>query len=76
MNTFLDYLTVLGVAVLLALPSLVGQARERRIDRELALPRRDGDPDRETGPAPLPPARTPMSRRDRTRHPAMARTAR
>ncbi|MEV6790960.1 hypothetical protein AB0M87_02955 [Streptomyces sp. NPDC051320] len=44
MNTFLSYLTVLAVFVLLALPSLVGQAQERRIDRELAQRPPDPEP--------------------------------
>ncbi|WP_328536779.1 hypothetical protein [Streptomyces sp. NBC_00344] len=45
MNTFLDYLTVIAVFVLIALPSLVGHAHERRIDRQLAR-----DPGRESVP--------------------------
>ncbi|MFD3548605.1 hypothetical protein ACFWUW_23895 [Streptomyces sp. NPDC058655] len=36
MNTFLDYLTVLAVAALLAGPALHGALRDRRTDRELA----------------------------------------
>ncbi|MEU9144450.1 hypothetical protein [Streptomyces sp. NPDC048349] len=35
MSTFLNYLTVLALAVLLLGPSLYGMARERRIDRQL-----------------------------------------
>ncbi|MFI5802329.1 hypothetical protein [Streptomyces sp. NPDC051561] len=35
MNTFLDYLTVALVFVLIALPSLLGHARDLRIDRQL-----------------------------------------
>lgn len=44
MDTFLDYLTVLAVFVILALPSLIWHARERRIDRQLA--QRRGIPNR------------------------------
>lgn len=36
MSTFLDYLTVTAVFVILALPSLGWHAHERRIDRQLA----------------------------------------
>ncbi|WP_405777344.1 hypothetical protein [Streptomyces sp. NBC_00859] len=36
MSTFLNYLTVAAVFLLLALPSLIWHARERRIDRQLA----------------------------------------
>lgn len=35
MNTFLGYVTVLTVFLLLAAPSLVGYVHDRRIDREL-----------------------------------------
>lgn len=35
METFLNYLTVLSVFALLTLPSFIGHARERRIDRQL-----------------------------------------
>ncbi|MFI9581468.1 hypothetical protein ACIHCQ_06400 [Streptomyces sp. NPDC052236] len=35
MNTFLSYLVVLALAVLVLLPSLVGHARDRAIDRQL-----------------------------------------
>ncbi|MET7619515.1 hypothetical protein [Streptomyces sp. NPDC005408] len=35
MNTFLDYLFVIALMGLILLPALVGQARERIIDREL-----------------------------------------
>ncbi|WP_327295325.1 MULTISPECIES: hypothetical protein [unclassified Streptomyces] len=55
MNTFLDYLTVLAVFVILALPSLIWHAYERRIDRELARRGPAGGTDREAAPAPLPP---------------------
>ncbi|WP_328331277.1 MULTISPECIES: hypothetical protein [unclassified Streptomyces] len=44
MNTFLDYLTVLAVFVILALPSLIWHAYERRIDRQLAQRRPDPGP--------------------------------
>ncbi|MCX4723871.1 hypothetical protein ACIPW9_07485 [Streptomyces sp. NPDC090052] len=54
MDTFLDYLTVLAVFVILALPSLIWHARERRIDRQLA--QRRGDPE------PGAPAREPEGR--------------
>ncbi|MGW6950642.1 hypothetical protein [Streptomyces xanthophaeus] len=40
MSTFLDYLTVLAVAALLAGPALHGVLRERRIDREIQAARR------------------------------------
>ncbi|GAA1351849.1 hypothetical protein [Streptomyces beijiangensis] len=36
MDTFLNYLTVIAVFVLIALPSLVGVAHDRRIDRQIA----------------------------------------
>ncbi|WP_329122586.1 hypothetical protein [Streptomyces sp. NBC_01465] len=36
MDNFLNYLTVIAVFVLIALPSLVGVARDRRIDRQIA----------------------------------------
>ncbi|MFD0550491.1 hypothetical protein ACFQ0X_15820 [Streptomyces rectiviolaceus] len=35
MNTFLGYVTVLTVFLLLAAPALVGYVHDRRIDREL-----------------------------------------
>ncbi|GAA3492209.1 MULTISPECIES: hypothetical protein [Streptomyces] len=35
MNTFLDLLAVAFVAVLLALPSLIGHARDLTVDRQL-----------------------------------------
>lgn len=35
MNTFLSYLVVFALAVLVLLPSLVGHARDRAIDRQL-----------------------------------------
>ncbi|MBT2527593.1 hypothetical protein J7E91_19725 [Streptomyces sp. ISL-99] len=35
METFLNYLAVLVLFVLLTLPSFIGHARERRIDRQL-----------------------------------------
>jgi hypothetical protein len=35
MNTFLNYLVVIALFLLMALPSLVGHARELRIDRQL-----------------------------------------
>ncbi|MFF0741500.1 hypothetical protein ACFYVL_13985 [Streptomyces sp. NPDC004111] len=35
MNTFLNYLTVIALFALMALPSLVGHAHDRRIDRQL-----------------------------------------
>lgn len=38
MNTFLDYLVVLAIAVLLLGPSLYGALRDRRIDRQLRAP--------------------------------------
>jgi branched-subunit amino acid transport protein len=36
MDTFLNYLTVIVVFALIALPSLLGVARDRRIDRQIA----------------------------------------
>jgi hypothetical protein len=36
MDTFVNYLTVILVFALIALPSLVGHARDRRIDRQIA----------------------------------------
>ena len=36
MDTFVNYLTVILVFALIALPSLVGYARDRRIDRQIA----------------------------------------
>ncbi|MFJ2740390.1 hypothetical protein ACIO3O_12040 [Streptomyces sp. NPDC087440] len=35
MNTFLNFLVVAFVFVLLALPSLIGHARDLRIDRQI-----------------------------------------
>lgn len=35
MNTFLNYLFVIALFVLITLPALVGHARERAIDRQL-----------------------------------------
>jgi hypothetical protein len=35
MNTFLEYLFVIALFALIALPSLVGYARDRAIDRQL-----------------------------------------
>ncbi|RFU84778.1 hypothetical protein DY218_20510 [Streptomyces triticagri] len=35
MNAFIDWSTVLGVALLLAAPSLAGHLNDRRIDRQL-----------------------------------------
>jgi hypothetical protein len=35
MNTFLSYLVVFAIAALIVLPSLVGHARNRAIDRQL-----------------------------------------
>jgi len=46
MNTFLNYLAVVVLFALVLLPSVLGLARERRIDRELrdAASRREGLP--------------------------------
>jgi hypothetical protein len=35
MNTFLSYLVVFAIAALIVLPSLVGHARDRAVDRQL-----------------------------------------
>ncbi|MEU0670878.1 hypothetical protein ABZ506_33590 [Streptomyces lavendulocolor] len=43
MTTILDVLVPVALFVLLALPSLVGHARERAVDRQLRRPRRAGD---------------------------------
>ncbi|MFI1014068.1 hypothetical protein [Streptomyces sp. NPDC020965] len=46
MSALLDYLFVSVLLVLLALPSLIGHARERAIDRQLRDAERGGAPDR------------------------------
>ncbi|MEE1741581.1 hypothetical protein [Streptomyces sp. BE147] len=46
MNTFLNYLGITAVFVLFLLPTFLGLARERRIDREL------GEAEREHGAEP------------------------
>ncbi|WP_328319557.1 hypothetical protein [Streptomyces sp. NBC_00388] len=76
MNTFLDYLTVLAVSVILALPSLIWYAHERRIDRALARRAPDTGPSTAEGPAPLPPRPRPALRQDGSRRPALTRPAR
>lgn len=44
MNTFLNYLGIAVVFTLFLLPTLVGIARERRIDRQLREAERSGSP--------------------------------
>ncbi|MCM2411831.1 MULTISPECIES: hypothetical protein [unclassified Streptomyces] len=46
MNTFLNYLGVTAVFALFLLPTLIGIARERRIDRQL----REAEREREARP--------------------------
>ncbi|MGA4800643.1 hypothetical protein [Streptomyces lavendulocolor] len=55
MTTILDVLVPVALFVLLALPSLVGHARERAVDRQLRGPRPPAD-GRRRGPAPGPAA--------------------
>ncbi|MGW4232018.1 hypothetical protein ACWEF9_22435 [Streptomyces sp. NPDC004980] len=45
MNTFLSYLVIAALFPLVLLPSLVGHARERRIDRQLREAERNGLPE-------------------------------
>lgn len=52
MNTHdaLNTLAVLGVFLLMALPSLIGHAHDRRIDRQLRAAERGQDPEPRQGP--------------------------
>ncbi len=60
MTTFLNYLAVLTVFLLLTLPSFIGHARERRIDRQL---REAGNPrPRQPETARRAPGRRPVRR--------------
>ncbi|MET4669319.1 hypothetical protein ABID94_002187 [Streptomyces sp. PvR018] len=54
MNLFLDYLTVIALFVLLALPAAIGFVRERRIDRQLRDAERGEAARRETESAARP----------------------
>ncbi|MFF8287926.1 hypothetical protein ACF068_01675 [Streptomyces sp. NPDC016309] len=55
MTTVLNAFVPVALFVLLALPSLVGHARERAVDRQLRGPRRPADT-RRRGPSPGPAA--------------------
>ncbi|MEU5398434.1 hypothetical protein ABZ348_03945 [Streptomyces sp. NPDC005963] len=44
MHTFLGYLIVMGLLALLVLPSLIGHARDRAVDRQLRAAERGPSP--------------------------------
>ncbi|MFD9715002.1 hypothetical protein [Streptomyces sp. NPDC059076] len=62
MDTFLGYLIVLGLLTLLVLPSLVGHARDRSVDRQLrAAEREDAPLVRAAEPGPVRPDAAPVA---------------